>query len=97
MSVDLDIVLYICGVITSTSAAVAIVIKLVKKKIANTIEENETVKNISSALVSQIRYQIDSRQLHHYRRRHQADGYDAGKRAHQAGTCENRQGSTLLA
>ena len=60
MSVDLDIVLYICGVITSTSAAVAIVIKLVKKKIANTIEENETVKNISSALVSQIRYQIDS-------------------------------------
>ena len=44
-----------------------------------------------------IRYQIDSRQLHHYRRRHQADGYDAGKRTHQAGTCENRQGSTLLA
>ena len=28
---------------------------------------------------------------------HQADGYDAGKRAHQAGTCENRQGTTLPA
>ena len=43
-----------------------------------------------------IRYQIDSRQLHHHRRRHQADGYDAGKRAHQAGTCENRQGRRYL-
>ena len=39
----------------------------------------------------------DSRQLHHHRRRHQADGYDAGKRAHQAGTCENRQSPTLPA
>lgn len=51
----------------------------------------------SLVMAPPIRYQIDSRQLHHYRRRHQADGYDAGKRTHQAGTCENRQGSTLLA
>ena len=51
----------------------------------------------SLVMAPAIRYQIDSRQLHHHRRRHQADGYDAGKRAHQAGTCENRQSPTLPA
>ena len=60
MSVNLDIILYICGVITSTSAAVAIVIKLINRKITRTIEENSTVRNINAALVSQIRYQIDT-------------------------------------
>lgn len=60
MSVDLDVVLYICGVITSTSAAVAIVTKLINKKIIKTIEENSTIRNIHTALVSQIRYQIDT-------------------------------------
>ena len=60
MSVNLDIILYICGVITSTSAAVAIVIKLINKKITKTIENNEMFKNVTAALVSQIRYQIDT-------------------------------------
>ena len=60
MSVNLDIILYICGVITSTSAAVAIVTKLIKKKITKTIEENSAIRNIHTALVSQIRYQIDT-------------------------------------
>ena len=66
----------------------------IKEAIGDTIEDSERLRYI---MAPAIRYQIDSRQLHHYRRRHQADGYDAGKRAHQAGTCENRQGSTLLA
>ena len=60
MSVNLDIILYICGVITSTSAAVAIVIKLINKKITKTIENNKMFKNVNAALVSQIRYQIDT-------------------------------------
>ena len=60
MSVNLDIILYICGVITSTSAAVAIVIKLIIRKITRTIEKNSTIRNINAALVSQIRYQIDT-------------------------------------
>ena len=60
MSVNLDIILYICGVITSTSAAVAIVIKLINRKITRTIEKNSTIRNINAALVSQIRYQIDT-------------------------------------
>ena len=60
MSVNLDIILYICGVITSTSAAVAIVIKLINRKITRTIEENSAIRNIHTALVSQIRYQIDT-------------------------------------
>ena len=60
MSVNLDIILYICGVITSTSAAVAIVTKLINKKITKTIEENSAIRNIHTALVSQIRYQIDT-------------------------------------
>ena len=60
MSVNLDIILYICGVITSTSAAVAIVTKLINKKITKTIEENPAIRNIHTALVSQIRYQIDT-------------------------------------
>ena len=60
MSVNLDIILYICGVITSTSAAVAIVIKLINRKITRTIEENSAIRNINAALVSQIRYQIDT-------------------------------------
>ena len=60
MSVNLDIILYICGVITSTSAAVAIVIKLINRKITRTIEKNSTIRNINAALVSQIRYQIET-------------------------------------
>ena len=60
MSINLDIILYICGVITSTSAAVAIVIKLINKKITKTIENNKMFKNVNAALVSQIRYQIDT-------------------------------------
>ena len=60
MSVNLDIILYICGVITSTSAAVAIVTKLINKKITKTIEENSAIRNIHTALVSQISYQIDT-------------------------------------
>lgn len=60
MSINLDIILYICGVITSTSAAVAIVIKLINRKITRTIEENSEIRNIHAALVSQIRYQIDA-------------------------------------
>ena len=60
MSINLDIILYICGVITSTSAAVAIVIKLINRKITRTIETNSTIRNINAALVSQIRYQIDT-------------------------------------
>ena len=60
MSINLDIILYICGVITSTSAAVAIVIKLINRKITRTIEKNSTIRNINAALVSQIRYQIDT-------------------------------------
>ena len=60
MSVNLDIILYICGVITSTSAAVAIVIKLINRKITRTIEKNSTIRNINAALVSQIRYLIDT-------------------------------------
>ena len=55
MSINLDIILYICGVITSTSAAVAIVIKLINKKITKTIENNKMFKNVNAALVSQIR------------------------------------------
>ena len=60
MSIDVGIILYICGAITSASAAVAIVTKLIDKKITKAIERNPTVKNINSALVSQIRYQIDT-------------------------------------
>lgn len=60
MSVDLDIILYICGIITSTSAAVAIVTKLINKKITKTIESNNTFGNVNDALVSMIRYQIDT-------------------------------------
>lgn len=60
MSINLDIILYICGVITSTSAAVAIVIKLINRKITRTIEENSAIRNIHTAFVSQIRYQIDT-------------------------------------
>ena len=60
MSINLDIILYICGVITSTSAAVAIVIKLINKKITKTIENNKMFKMSMPLLVSQIRYQIDT-------------------------------------
>lgn len=60
MSIDLGIILYICGAITSTSAAVAIVTKLINKKITKAIEKNPTIQNINAALISQIRYQIDT-------------------------------------
>ena len=38
----------------------AIVTKLINKKITKTIEENSAIRNIHTALVSQIRYQIDT-------------------------------------